>query len=213
MAKAADTSPKSKQEVGTAAHDHDHDHAHDHDHDHAHDHDDDHDGQGRRPRRRPRATPAPPRRASGSARRAATIPARAARARSTRSATSPPTSRRRSRRPTAPDAKELLTNGWRLFEQRRPGAAEKEFRAALAVDASLQDAHVGIGMARLSAGNADGAKEELSAVLAAGESRDGQAARRRARRTPSASRSSSLTSARRTRSAASPTTRSATRTR
>jgi hypothetical protein len=33
----------------------------------------------------------------------------------------------------------------------------------------LTDAHVGIGMARLSAGNADGAKEELGAVLAAGE--------------------------------------------
>jgi tetratricopeptide (TPR) repeat protein len=71
--------------------------------------------------------------------------------------------------PTPPDAKELLTNGWRLFEQRRPGAAEKEFRAALAADASLEDARVGIGMARLSAGNADGAKEELSAVVAAGE--------------------------------------------
>ncbi|HXU00314.1 MAG TPA: tetratricopeptide repeat protein [Polyangia bacterium] len=63
----------------------------------------------------------------------------------------------------------MLTNGWRLFEQRRPGAAEKEFRAALAVDSSLQDAHVGIGMARLSAGNADGAKEELTAVVSAGE--------------------------------------------
>ena len=71
--------------------------------------------------------------------------------------------------PAAPDAKELLANAWRLFEQRRPGAAEKEFRAALDADASLQDAHVGIGMARLSAGNADGAKQELSAVLTAGE--------------------------------------------
>ena len=71
--------------------------------------------------------------------------------------------------PTPPDAKELLTNGWRLFEQRRPGAAEKEFKAALAADPTLQDAHVGIGMSRLSAGNSDGAKEELSAVVAAGE--------------------------------------------
>jgi hypothetical protein len=70
---------------------------------------------------------------------------------------------------TAPDAQELLSNAWRLFEQRRPGAAEKEFRAALAVAPDLTDAHVGIGMARLSAGNADGAKEELGAVLAAGE--------------------------------------------
>jgi len=71
--------------------------------------------------------------------------------------------------PAAPDAKELLTNGWRLFEQRRPGAAEKEFKAAFAADATLLDARVGIGMARLSAGNSDGAKEELSAVLEVGE--------------------------------------------
>jgi tetratricopeptide (TPR) repeat protein len=68
-----------------------------------------------------------------------------------------------------PDAQELIMNGWRLFEQRRPGAAEKEFAAALKVDATNQEAHVGIGMARLSSGNADGAKEELGAVLAAGQ--------------------------------------------
>ena len=72
--------------------------------------------------------------------------------------------------PEVPDAKELAAGGWRLFEQRRPGAAEKEFKAALAIDPTLQDAHVGIGMARLSAGNSDGAKEELGAVIAAGES-------------------------------------------
>ena len=71
--------------------------------------------------------------------------------------------------PEAPDAQALVTEGWRLFEQRRPGAAEKEFRAALAIDDKLADAHVGIGMARLSAGNADGAKEELGLVLAGGE--------------------------------------------
>jgi tetratricopeptide (TPR) repeat protein len=71
--------------------------------------------------------------------------------------------------PAAPDPQELLANAWRLFEQRRPGAAEKEFRAALAVAPELTDARVGIGMARLAAGNAAGAKEELGAVLAAGE--------------------------------------------
>jgi thioredoxin-like negative regulator of GroEL len=69
----------------------------------------------------------------------------------------------------APDAPEHVAEGWRLFEQRRPGAAEKEFRAALAIDANLADAHVGIGMARLAAGNAEGAKEELGVVLAGGE--------------------------------------------
>jgi tetratricopeptide (TPR) repeat protein len=71
----------------------------------------------------------------------------------------------------APTAQELLADGWRLFEQRRPGAAEREFRAALDADPSLQDAHVGIGMARLSAGNADGAKDELATVIAAGEAK------------------------------------------
>jgi Tfp pilus assembly protein PilF len=71
--------------------------------------------------------------------------------------------------PAPPDAKELAQNGWRLFEQRRPGAAEKEFRAALAIDAELLDARVGIGMSRLQANNADGAKEELRAVLTASE--------------------------------------------
>jgi lipopolysaccharide biosynthesis regulator YciM len=68
-----------------------------------------------------------------------------------------------------PDPQEMIMNGWRLFEERRPGAAEKEFAAALKLDATLQEAHVGIGMARLSSGNPDGAKEELTAVLAAGE--------------------------------------------
>jgi hypothetical protein len=85
--------------------------------------------------------------------------------------------------PAAPDAKELLTNGWRLFEQRRPGAAEKEFKAALAADGSLLDARVGIGMARLSAGNSAGAKEELSAVL---EDREGEMKKLRAKGTKDA---------------------------
>ena len=71
--------------------------------------------------------------------------------------------------PEKPDAQETLASAWRLFEQRRPGAAEKEFKAALALDGNLTDARVGIGMARLAAGNADGAKEELGAVLASQE--------------------------------------------
>ena len=52
-----------------------------------------------------------------------------------------------------PNPQEMILNGWRLFEQRRPGAAEKEFAAALKLDPALQEARVGIGMARLSAGN------------------------------------------------------------
>ncbi len=68
-----------------------------------------------------------------------------------------------------PDAQELLAAAWRLFEQRRPGAAEKEFKAALALDDKLTDARVGIGMSRLAAGNSDGAKEELGAVLSSEE--------------------------------------------
>jgi tetratricopeptide (TPR) repeat protein len=70
---------------------------------------------------------------------------------------------------SAPDPQELLATAWRLFEQRRPGAAEREFRAALELKPDLLDARVGIGMARLSAGNADGAKEELGVVIEAGE--------------------------------------------
>ena len=90
-------------------------------------------------------------------------------------------SRRPSPPPEAPDAKEMLTNGWRLFEQRRPGAAEKEFRAALAADASLQDARVGIGMARLSAGNAEGGERgAVGAVIELAE----PMAKLRARRAP-----------------------------
>lgn len=69
----------------------------------------------------------------------------------------------------APNAMEHIMNGWRLFEQRRPGAAEKEFAAALALDAANQEARVGIGMARLSANNADGAREELTVVLNAAQ--------------------------------------------
>jgi tetratricopeptide (TPR) repeat protein len=69
----------------------------------------------------------------------------------------------------APNPKDIVVKGWGLFEQRRPGAAEKEFRAALALDPSLVDARVGIGMARLSANDVDAAKIELGAVVTAAE--------------------------------------------
>jgi tetratricopeptide (TPR) repeat protein len=68
----------------------------------------------------------------------------------------------------APNAQLVMAQGWRLFEQRRPGAAEREFKAALALDPDLMDAHVGIGMARLSSGNSDGARTELEIVSNAG---------------------------------------------
>jgi len=166
MAKAAE-SPKSKKKAETAAHEHDHEH---HDHDHDHDHPDE---------------PAAAKKkdaGSGSKNDAAVAQAKERLGAAGRNDPCPCGSGKKYKKchlaadeqativpPTPPDAKELLTNGWRLFEQRRPGAAEKEFRAALAADETLHDARVGIGMARLSAGNADGAKEELSAVLAAGE--------------------------------------------
>jgi tetratricopeptide (TPR) repeat protein len=165
MAKAAAPSPKSSKKSAPAEHAHDHDHDHDHDHgDHDHDHDD-----------KPAAKKSA--KSEGDATKALERLSAAG-----RNDPCPCGSGKKYKKchlaadeqatiapPEAPDAKELLTNGWRLFEQRRPGAAEKEFRAALAVDATLQDAHVGIGMARLSAGNSDGAKEELSGVIAAGE--------------------------------------------
>src|SRR4051794_5504283 len=67
--------------------------------------------------------------------------------------------------PEAPDARKTLANAWALFEQRRPGAAEREFRAALALDGTLVDARVGIGMARLSASDLETARAELGAVV------------------------------------------------
>ena len=171
MAKAAGPSPKSKKKADTAAHDHDHDHDHAHDHDHDHDHDHTHE-----------AKPAKSTKSAAGKGDAAFTEARGRLGAAGRNDPCPCGSGKKYKKchlaadeaatitpPEAPDAQSMLTNGWRLFEQRRPGAAEKEFRAALAVDASLQDAHVGIGMARLSSGNADGAKEELSGVIAAGE--------------------------------------------
>ncbi|MES1207685.1 MAG: tetratricopeptide repeat protein [Pseudomonadota bacterium] len=71
--------------------------------------------------------------------------------------------------PEAPDAKKIVAGAWGLFEQRRPGAAEREFRAALALDPTLVDARVGIGMARLSANDAEAARTELSAVVSEAE--------------------------------------------
>jgi Tfp pilus assembly protein PilF len=69
-----------------------------------------------------------------------------------------------------PDPQEHVANGWRLFEQRRPGAAEKEFRAALGLKPELPEALVGIGMAKLQAGDNDGAREQLSGVIKLQES-------------------------------------------
>ena len=164
MAKAAGTSSsKAKEKAATAATGHDHDHDHDHDHPHEHE---------------PKAA----KKAAAKDDAAGVAKARERLEAAGRNDPCPCGSGKKYKKchlaadelativpPEPPDAKELLTNGWRLFEQRRPGAAEKEFRAALAADASLQDARVGIGMARLSAGNSAGAKEELSAVVAAGE--------------------------------------------
>lgn len=64
-----------------------------------------------------------------------------------------------------PDPMERVQAGWRLFEQRRPGAAEKEFKAALALDANLPEAQVGVGLAKLSAGDSPGAREALGKVV------------------------------------------------
>src|SRR5688500_13029234 len=64
-----------------------------------------------------------------------------------------------------PDPQELIAGGWRLFEQRRPGAAEKEFRKALQLKPDLPEALVGVGMARLQTNDHDGARKELSEVI------------------------------------------------
>ena len=66
--------------------------------------------------------------------------------------------------PVVPDPDVMLANGWRLFEQRRPGAAEKEFRAALGLHPEWADALAGIGLARLQSGDNDGARNEFREV-------------------------------------------------
>ena len=70
----------------------------------------------------------------------------------------------------APDAQKFLAEAWGLFEQRRPGAAERSFRAALELNPDLTDARVGIGMSRLSANDPEGAKAELGAVVSGADS-------------------------------------------
>jgi tetratricopeptide (TPR) repeat protein len=71
--------------------------------------------------------------------------------------------------PQAPDPDELLAAGWQLFEQRRPAAAEKEFRAALVLRPDWPDAMVAIGLARLRSGDQDAACKEFNAVLRVSE--------------------------------------------
>ncbi len=66
--------------------------------------------------------------------------------------------------PQAPDPDQMLASGWRLFEQRRPGAAEKQFRAALALRPAWADALAGIGLARLQTGDNEGARKEFREV-------------------------------------------------
>jgi len=63
----------------------------------------------------------------------------------------------------------MLAAGWRLFEQRRPAAAEKEFRAALALKPDWPDAMVAIGLARLRSGDQDAARREFNEVLRVSE--------------------------------------------
>jgi tetratricopeptide (TPR) repeat protein len=69
-----------------------------------------------------------------------------------------------------PDADEMLAAGWRLFEQRRPGAAEKSFRSALALRPEWVDALAGIGLARLQTGDNEGARKEFREVQRVSES-------------------------------------------
>jgi tetratricopeptide (TPR) repeat protein len=71
--------------------------------------------------------------------------------------------------PQAPDPDEMLAEGWRLFEQRRPAAAEKEFRAALALKPDWADALVAIGLARLRSGDQEAARKEFNEVLRVSE--------------------------------------------
>ena len=71
--------------------------------------------------------------------------------------------------PEAPDARKTLANAWSLFEQRRPGAAEREFRAALGLDPELVDARVGIALTRLAVNDIETARTQLTEVVKDGE--------------------------------------------
>ena len=71
--------------------------------------------------------------------------------------------------PEAPDPEEMVAEGWRLFEQRRPAAAEKKVRAALALKPDWGDALVAIGLARLRSGDEEGARKEFNQVLRVSE--------------------------------------------
>jgi tetratricopeptide (TPR) repeat protein len=66
--------------------------------------------------------------------------------------------------PKALDPEEILMNGWRLFEQHRPGAAEKTFRQALDLRPAWADAYAGIGLSCLQVGNSDGARQAFNEV-------------------------------------------------
>ena len=66
--------------------------------------------------------------------------------------------------PAAPDPDAMLAAGWRLFEQRRPGAAEKEFRSALSIRPDWAEALAGIGLAKLQSGDNEAAREEFRHV-------------------------------------------------
>jgi len=70
----------------------------------------------------------------------------------------------------APDPEAMLAAGWRLFEQRRPGAAEKSFRSALTLRPDWPDALAGIGLARLQSGDNEGARKEFLEVQRVSES-------------------------------------------
>jgi tetratricopeptide (TPR) repeat protein len=66
--------------------------------------------------------------------------------------------------PKAVDPEEILMDGWRLFEQHRPGAAEKTFRQALVLRPDWADAYAGIGLSCLQVGNSDGARQAFGEV-------------------------------------------------
>jgi tetratricopeptide (TPR) repeat protein len=68
-----------------------------------------------------------------------------------------------------PNAKTMVKEAWKLFEQRRPGAAEKKFLAALELDGNDLDARVGLGMAKLSGGDTPNARAEFETALARGK--------------------------------------------
>jgi tetratricopeptide (TPR) repeat protein len=78
--------------------------------------------------------------------------------------------------PVLPPAEEWCVVGYRLETAGFPAGAVDAWRAALAADPAMPQAHLGLGRSLLSLGQADGAADAVRAALAAHEAAPGTGA-------------------------------------